>query len=341
MRLRRWTAGGPAATAVCAGVAIGVLTIAPAAAAPTTRTAACVAPGARHVDGKRATTTYWVDLFGGVTCDFAKPWVAKLTHARPRKYEAEGSLAGGPRGWKCYSGRPYPALAYRGGCNTKQDTVYFSWKPRYKDTNPAVRVYTYDYEVVVSATIAYSQGSGGGTLSSHWTMTARGLRIRTARRNNDLPTRYRKAGWEMSFISAAKTDGTATATVDYSNPPEGCPAHEAEQFKVSASSWSNFGVSGIVYSGQAPPCLLALDLTGGPPDSKGLCTGLAGACWEVTPDGGNLHFANTHKRPRPFMTPLAQILKGLSWAKTFQVHRTDAAGVTTASVRFSLTRRRG
>ena len=101
--------------ATCAVVALGLLfSIAPATGAPTTRTANCVAQGARHVDGKRVTTTYWVDLVG-VTCEFAKPWVAKLTHTRPAKYDAEGKLTGGPRGWTCLSGRGYPALAFKGG----------------------------------------------------------------------------------------------------------------------------------------------------------------------------------------------------------------------------------
>jgi hypothetical protein len=328
---------------VAAAAFAALLVAAPDAATPSSEAGPpCLARGARyvvhHLGGDQVTTTYTVTEIRGVSCAFARRWVGRLTHKRAKHY----ALFKGVPGWYCGSfANGANALVSSGDCTRAGG--YFKWQPKLPPPPPTVHVYTYDLEVVGSATTNYSESWGGGTVSSHWAMTARGLRIRTFPRNNYLPTRYRKAGWEMSFITAPKTDGTATATVDYSKPPEGCAAHEAEQFNFSASSWSNFGVSGIVYSGEAPACLLPLDVAGGPPDSKGLCTGLAGACWEFTAASGNVHFANTRKRPRPFMTPLAQILKGLSWSKTFEYHSppTDASGVTTASVRFSLTRRKG
>ncbi|HYX75941.1 MAG TPA: hypothetical protein VE757_02085, partial [Gaiellaceae bacterium] len=214
--------------------------IAPAAGAPSVRTTNCVAQGARHVDGKRVTTMYWVDLgYGNVTCDFAKPWVTKLTHARPAKYDAEGKIAGGPSGWICHSGRAYPALAYRGGCSTKQDTVFFSWKPRYHDDNPARRVYTYDLEVVGSGTVVFSPGGGGGTVSSHWTMSVPRLRITAVRHTSWLPAKYRKQGWELFFINGPAAEGTATATSDFSNPSDPCSTHESGQFPISSSIGNN------------------------------------------------------------------------------------------------------
>ena len=84
-----------------------------------------------------------------------------------------------------------------------------------------------------------------------------------------------------------------------------------------------------------------LDITGGPLDSSHLCTGLAGMCWEFTPASGNFRFPNNHRRPRPWLPPMGQIVNGLSWAKTIHYDHTDAAGTTTATVRVSLTRQKG
>ena len=345
MRLRRWIAGGVAATATCAVVVLALLfTIAPAAGAPTIRRANCVAQGARHVDGKRTTTTYWVDLgYGNVTCDFAKPWVTKLTHARPAKYDAEGKIAGGPSGWICHSGRPYPALAYRGGCSTKQQSVFFSWKPRYHDDNPARRVYSYDLEVVGSGTVAFSEASGAGTVTSHWTQTVHGLRLSAVRRTNWLPAKYRKQGWELFFINGNAT-GNATATTDYSKPPEGCSAHESGQFTVRAQVGNNGVGTSVVSLGVdgEPGCLQGpLDAFGGPLDGSGLCTGLAGMCWEFTPASGNFRFPNNHQRPRPWLPPMGQIVNGQSWDNTVHFSLTDAAGVHSATVRTTLARQKG
>jgi hypothetical protein len=322
--------------------------ISPAAGAPSVRTANCVAQGARHVDGKRVTTTYWVDL-GGVTCAFAKPWVAKLTHTRPAKYDAEGKLTGGPRGWTCGSGRGYPALAFKGGCCKgppecrSGSSTYFSWKPRYHDDNPARRAYTYDLEIVGSGTVTFPEASGGGTVTSHWTQTVRGLRISAVRRTSWLPPKYRKAGWELFFING-KASGTATATADYSKPPDGCSAHESGQFTVRAqvgndgvgASAVSLGVDGEPLCVQGP-----LDAFGGILDGQGFCSGLAGLCWEFTPYSGNFRFANNHKPPRPWLPPMGQIVNGLSWSKTVHFDLTDLGGVHTATVRITLTRRKG
>ena len=105
----------------------------------------------------------------------------EATHTRPAKYDAEGKLNGGPRGWTCGSGGGYPALAFKGGCCKgppecrSGSSTYFGWKPRYHDDNPARRAYTYDLEIVGSGTVTFPEASGGGTVTSHWTQIVRGF----------------------------------------------------------------------------------------------------------------------------------------------------------------------
>ena len=315
MRLRRWTAGGPAAAAGWAVVVLALLfAISPAAGAPSVRTADCHAQGATPRRRQARHDNVLVDL-GGVTCAFAKPWVAKLTHARPAKYDAEGKLTGGPRGWTCGSGRGYPALAFKGGCCKgppecrSGSSTYFSWKPRYHDDNPARRVYTYDVSLVGSATVTYSESWGGGTVSSRWAMTVNAL---SSFRPLDTPagsqrSTGRPAG--SSSRSMARRLVTATATTDSSQASRSVFRPRERPIQGSrAGAGDIVGTVGIAHRREGVPgCSEGpIDVGGGPLDGQGLRTGLAGLCWELTPASGSFVFPNNHKRPRSWLPPWAR-----------------------------------
>ena len=243
-------------------------------------------------------------------------------------------------GWYCGSFAP-TGLVSSGDCT--KTGGYFRWQPKLPPPPPNAYVYTYDLEVVGSGSVTFSPNSGGGTVSSHWAFSVPALRIRAVRRTSWLPTKYRKAGWELFFING-KASGTATVTADYSQPPEGCSTHATTQLPARAEAGNNgVGTSGITFFAVGDPACAQgpIDAFGGPKDSKGLCTGLAGMCWEFTPTSGGFHFPNNHKRPRPWLPPMDQIVNGLSWAQTVHFDLTDAAGVATATVRISLTRRKG
>jgi hypothetical protein len=342
MRLRRWIAGSSAAAATCAVVAVGLLlVISPAAAAPSGASAApCLAHGARYVvhhdGGDQVTNTYKVMEIRGVSCAFARTWVGRLT----RKRAKHNALFAGVPGWYCGSAAP-TGLVWRGACT--KTGGYFSWRPKLPPPPPNAWVYAYDVSLVGSATRTFSANLGGGTVTSHWTQTVRGLRIRAARHTSLLPTKFRKAGWELFSIDGTAS-GNEAATIDYSQPPEGCSAHESGEFSVRALvAGGGIGTAGIVLlADEAPGCLQGpIDVVGGPLDDHGLRTGLAGLCWEITSANASLHFPNTHKRPRPWLPPMGQILKGLSWAKTIHSDETDGAGRTIATVQVTLTRRQG
>jgi hypothetical protein len=342
MRLRRWIAGGSAATATCAVVAFGLLlVISTAAAAPSGASAApCLAHGARYVvhhdGGDQVTTTYDVMEIRGVSCAFASTWVGRLTRRRAK----HNALFAGVPGWYCGSAAP-TGLVWRGACT--KTGGYFSWRPKLPPPPPNAWVYTYDVSLVGSATVTFSPKLGGGTVTSHWTQTVSGLRIRAARHTNFLPTRYRKAGWELFWIDG-KALGHEVATTDYSKPPEGCSAHESGEFSVRALvAGGGVGTAGIVLAADdVPGCLQGpIDEIGGPFDDHGLRTGLAGLCWEVTPASASFQFPNNHKRPRPWLPPMGQILKGLSWARTIRADHTDGAGRTISTVTLTLTRQKG
>ena len=296
--------------------------------------------GARYVvhhdGGDQVTTTYTVSQIRNVTCAAIRPLVSRLTH-EPAK--AHGAVRA-PRGWYCASfvgGR-----ASAGACAGIPNR-YFSWQPKLPPPPPNAYVYTYDLEVIGSGSVTFSPSSGGGTVSSHWTLSVPGFRVRAVRRTSWLPAKYGKAGWELFFING-KSSGTATTTADYSNPPDGCAAHASSQLTARAEAGNDgVGTSGISFFAVGDPgCAQGpIDAFGGPKDSKGLCTGLAGMCWEFTPISGNFRFPNNHKRPRPWLAPMGQIVHGLSWSRTVHFDHTDSGGTTTVSVRVSLTRQQG
>jgi len=91
----------------------------------------CTATGARVTIGGRTTSTYSVDLSAGVTCAFAKRWVASLS---PQPVDpTSGEISGGPPGWYCQRGGRPEKRAEVGSCSRNTDTksFFFSWQPSF------------------------------------------------------------------------------------------------------------------------------------------------------------------------------------------------------------------
>ena len=99
-------------------------------AAPTS----CTATGARVTSGGRTTSTYSIDLSAGVTCAFAKPWVARLSPEPVNP--TSGEISAGPAGWYCQRGGRPEKRAEVGSCshNTATKSFFFSWQPLFSLT---------------------------------------------------------------------------------------------------------------------------------------------------------------------------------------------------------------
>lgn len=103
------------------------------------RSASCVATGPKYSHAGRSTTKYVVAL-AGVSCSFAKPWVARFVFKHPvQKTLSTGQVTGGvagPAGWTCnvydpQGGTRIPKLAYAGACVPAAPpyTKKFAWQP--------------------------------------------------------------------------------------------------------------------------------------------------------------------------------------------------------------------
>ena len=111
MTTRRWLTDGRAVRAALPVLValVGVLVATSAGAEPSASVVSgtCLATGARYeqdathayrVGQAQSTTTYEIQSIKGVSCAFARSWVARLTHQRVR---SDHSLPGGPPGWLC------------------------------------------------------------------------------------------------------------------------------------------------------------------------------------------------------------------------------------------------
>jgi hypothetical protein len=97
----------------------------------------CVARGA-PLSSSSGTSDYRIDLHG-VTCAFAKSWVARLTYKRVvlayKKLsngtrEVYGRIPGGPRGFECGASRlEVHQRARAGSCYTGSGSKSFGWTP--------------------------------------------------------------------------------------------------------------------------------------------------------------------------------------------------------------------
>lgn len=101
--------------------------------------ASCVATGPNYTHAGRSTTKYAVAA-AGVSCSFAKAWVARLVVKHPvRKTLTTGQVTGGvtgPAGWTCnvydpQGGTAIPKLAYAGACvpSAPPYSKKFAWSP--------------------------------------------------------------------------------------------------------------------------------------------------------------------------------------------------------------------
>ena len=99
---------------------------------------ACIAKGAPLYGGS-GTSDYKVGSLHNVTCAFARPWVARLTHKRVALAHTSGShplaygrIAGGPPGFECGTmASLVNKLARSGGCHTKAGSKSFNWQPSF------------------------------------------------------------------------------------------------------------------------------------------------------------------------------------------------------------------
>jgi hypothetical protein len=98
----------------------------------------CIAKGA-PLYGPSGTSDYKVGSLQNVTCAFARPWVAQLTHKRvalahttgPHP-QAFGRITGGPPGFECGTMASLAnKLARSGGCHTKAGGKSFNWQPSF------------------------------------------------------------------------------------------------------------------------------------------------------------------------------------------------------------------
>jgi hypothetical protein len=109
-----------------------------AAAQPVAGAAGCVLAGPKYTHAGLSTTKYNVAVYG-VTCSYAKTWVARLLTKHPVRKVVNGQVVGsvpGPPGWQCNTwnpstGRGVPKGAYAGACAPTASGVRkkFAWEP--------------------------------------------------------------------------------------------------------------------------------------------------------------------------------------------------------------------
>jgi hypothetical protein len=209
------------------------------------------------------TSRYAISALSGVSCAFAKIWVARLTHER---LPARVTHPNGPPGWYC--GSSVRGLAWQGGCSGPGART-FTWTALFKPVSPDANLRVYDVRVVGSGTVTYkSPPYGQATL--HWVQTVLGLRVRILR-----PTLI--GGARVVSLIAPRREGTSEVSADWSPVnPSGCAEHVTDSFAVHASAgvitpWTS---NGITLVGGGPDCAGApvVDGSGGP-RRDGACEG--------------------------------------------------------------------
>lgn len=313
MRLRRWTAGGLAACATCAAVALGLLlVIASAAAAPSGRTGApCLAHGARyvvhHLGGDQVTTTYTVTEVRGVSCAFASKWVGRLTHKRAKHY----ALFKGVPGWYCGSFAPN-GLVSAGDCT--KTGGHFKWQPKLPPPPSNLRL----YDITIDASGTATTGNPSEAVSAHWTQTAPGFRMHI---------HWQKIHHTiLAELYADEGRGSGTITIDLGPDAAaafGCPEHASYQVPLKVSD--GFDNPPVVsqlslvdeITGNQLDCVGVGGIHGSGPHIPCVDAGLRYFCWSGGVSTTDFVFPTFRVRSNPFQFPIKQIVAHQAFARTY------------------------
>lgn len=124
--------------ALIVGLIVAGLGTAFASASAAENTSGCAVTGPKYTASGHSTTKYGVAVFG-VSCSFAKAWVARMVVQHPAKQIVNGQVVGtvrGPKGWKCnsydpISGTGVTKFAYAGACvpTAPPYRKKFAWNP--------------------------------------------------------------------------------------------------------------------------------------------------------------------------------------------------------------------
>jgi hypothetical protein len=338
-------------------VALGVSLMLVATAASSSKTAAptCETQGARYTQSGRTTSTFEIGVVGA-TCDFAKPWVSRLTHQRA---SARGSIPGGPPGWRCETD-PGVIAAY-GGCFrpdngqlNKYDEIH--WSPKFAPRPPShANLRVYDVRVVGFGHVHFpgdANGNRPGDEREHWTQTVPEFRITVTRRT--------AGAWELAEIRGQKNKrGDVTITVDelpdsllhevYPGAGATCPrpptTYHAGLLASAGPALANIAISLGGYINDA--CGASLDVVHG--NGKELPIVVFGGHpqteldEEVTPDITSIRLSAVRKRPAPFQFPLNKIVAGVSFVMNLDITNTASCcpgQFSNAKVRITFTARK-
>jgi hypothetical protein len=341
-RLRRLAS----VAALLSAASVIVTTVAfDAAAAPSSKTASpdCLAQGARYAEGDKTTTTYEIQSIKGVTCAFARSWVARLTYQR---VQADKSLSGGPPGWICGSlGR---GRASTGFCQ-KSGGGYFWWKPKFIPVAP-VRVYDVDVTGYETRT---SKSARQERLRVHWTQTVPGLRL--------VVKRERKGQWERAFFRITRGKGSVEKIVDETDAPLTsvdplpCPAPKTYRYPLHFLVWGQGPAQAAIAfygeiprppAGQSPPDVACpwVDVDGRGPlhrDERSTPWGkvYSGLDLQFKADYMSMVFPGVRQGSGQFVFPMDRIVAGRSFVITEDFRRDLPNMRLTSTVKIVFTRK--